>query len=68
MLNFKVMPNMLDKINQYLVLCLLLSLFHCALHFYLSGIALTADTQMQKMPSDTGVQSMALALPPSQAR
>ncbi|MGH0161645.1 UNVERIFIED_CONTAM: hypothetical protein FKN15_041776 [Acipenser sinensis] len=32
------------------------------------GIALTADTQMQKMPSDTGVQSMALALPLSQAR
>ncbi|KAK7161829.1 hypothetical protein R3I94_004489 [Phoxinus phoxinus] len=32
------------------------------------GVALTADTQMQKMPSEAGVHSMALALPPSQAR
>uniref|UniRef100_A0AAR2K4M8 Pleiotropic regulator 1 n=1 Tax=Pygocentrus nattereri TaxID=42514 RepID=A0AAR2K4M8_PYGNA len=32
------------------------------------GVALTADTQLQKMPSEAGVQSMALALPPSQAR
>uniref|UniRef100_A0AAR2JMV6 Pleiotropic regulator 1 n=1 Tax=Pygocentrus nattereri TaxID=42514 RepID=A0AAR2JMV6_PYGNA len=30
------------------------------------GVALTADTQLQKMPSEAGVQSMALALPPSQ--
>uniref|UniRef100_A0A671MAH6 Pleiotropic regulator 1-like n=1 Tax=Sinocyclocheilus anshuiensis TaxID=1608454 RepID=A0A671MAH6_9TELE len=33
-----------------------------------SGVALTADTQMQKMPSEAGVHSMALALPPAQAR
>lgn len=32
------------------------------------GVALTADTQMLKMPSEMGVHSMALALPPSQAR
>ncbi|KAI4901850.1 hypothetical protein NFI96_034597 [Prochilodus magdalenae] len=32
------------------------------------GVALTADTQLQKMPSEAGIQSMALALPPSQAR
>ncbi|XP_063057151.1 pleiotropic regulator 1 [Engraulis encrasicolus] len=32
------------------------------------GLALTADTQIQKMPSEGGVHSMALALPPSQAR
>ncbi|MFT7815118.1 pleiotropic regulator 1-like [Arapaima gigas] len=32
------------------------------------GVALTADTQMQKMPTQSGVQSLALALPPSQAR
>ncbi|XP_016145068.1 pleiotropic regulator 1-like [Sinocyclocheilus grahami] len=32
------------------------------------GVALTADTQMQKMPSEAGVHSMALALPPAQAR
>lgn len=32
------------------------------------GVALTADTQIQKMPSEAGVHSMALALPPSQAR
>uniref|UniRef100_A0A671ME44 Pleiotropic regulator 1-like n=1 Tax=Sinocyclocheilus anshuiensis TaxID=1608454 RepID=A0A671ME44_9TELE len=31
-------------------------------------VALTADTQMQKMPSEAGVHSMALALPPAQAR
>ncbi|KAG5845244.1 hypothetical protein ANANG_G00136740 [Anguilla anguilla] len=39
-------------------------------HHYPSGpgVALTADTQMQKMPSEGGVQSLALALPPSQAR
>lgn len=33
-----------------------------------SGVALTADTQLQTMPSEAGVHSMALALPPSQAR
>ncbi len=33
-----------------------------------SGVALTADTQIQTMPSEAGVHSMALALPPSQAR
>uniref|UniRef100_A0A8C9SXX5 Pleiotropic regulator 1 n=1 Tax=Scleropages formosus TaxID=113540 RepID=A0A8C9SXX5_SCLFO len=32
------------------------------------GVALTADTQIQKMPTQGGVQSLALALPPSQAR
>uniref|UniRef100_A0A673HMM0 Pleiotropic regulator 1 n=1 Tax=Sinocyclocheilus rhinocerous TaxID=307959 RepID=A0A673HMM0_9TELE len=32
------------------------------------GVALTADTQLQKMPSEAGVHSMALALPPAQAR
>ncbi len=33
-----------------------------------SGVALTADTQIQTMPSEASVHSMALALPPSQAR
>lgn len=33
-----------------------------------SGVALTTDTQLQKMPSEAAVHSMALALPPSQAR
>ncbi|KAI1887454.1 hypothetical protein AGOR_G00190460 [Albula goreensis] len=32
------------------------------------GVALTADTQLQKMPSEGAVQSLALALPPSQSR
>ncbi|KAG5286323.1 hypothetical protein AALO_G00013570 [Alosa alosa] len=32
------------------------------------GIALSADTQMHKMPSEGGVHALALALPPSQAR
>ncbi|TSL54339.1 Pleiotropic regulator 1 [Bagarius yarrelli] len=32
------------------------------------GVALTADTQLQKMPSEAAVHSMALALPPSQAK
>uniref|UniRef100_A0A8B9H7U1 Pleiotropic regulator 1 n=1 Tax=Astyanax mexicanus TaxID=7994 RepID=A0A8B9H7U1_ASTMX len=32
------------------------------------GVALTADTGLQKIPSEAGVQSMALALPPSQTR
>ncbi|XP_075716445.1 pleiotropic regulator 1 isoform X1 [Rhinoderma darwinii] len=32
------------------------------------GVALTADTQIQKMPSESAAQSLALALPPSQAR
>lgn len=32
------------------------------------GLALTADTQMQKMPSEGGVHALTLALPPSQAR
>ncbi|XP_076872528.1 pleiotropic regulator 1 [Brachyhypopomus gauderio] len=32
------------------------------------GVALTADTQIQKIPSEVGVHSLALALPPSQAR
>uniref|UniRef100_A0A3Q4GIK8 Pleiotropic regulator 1 n=1 Tax=Neolamprologus brichardi TaxID=32507 RepID=A0A3Q4GIK8_NEOBR len=39
-------------------------------HAYPSGpgVALTADTKMHRNPSDTGVHSMALVLPPSQAR
>ncbi|GAA6097785.1 pleiotropic regulator 1, partial [Tachysurus ichikawai] len=32
------------------------------------GVALTADTQLQKMPSEAAVHSLALALPASQAR
>ncbi|KAG8592451.1 hypothetical protein GDO81_000505 [Engystomops pustulosus] len=32
------------------------------------GVALTADTQIQRMPSESAAQSLALALPPSQAR
>ncbi|XP_017316551.1 pleiotropic regulator 1 [Ictalurus punctatus] len=32
------------------------------------GVALTADTQLQKMPSEAAVHSMALSLPPAQAR
>ncbi|KAJ8335642.1 hypothetical protein SKAU_G00389840 [Synaphobranchus kaupii] len=35
---------------------------------YGPGVALTADTQLQKMPSEGAVQSLALALPPSQSR
>ncbi|KAM6939460.1 pleiotropic regulator 1-like [Xenentodon cancila] len=39
-------------------------------HAYPSGpgVALTADTKMHRNPSEAGVHSMALALPPSQAR
>uniref|UniRef100_A0A8C3A7A2 Pleiotropic regulator 1 n=1 Tax=Cyclopterus lumpus TaxID=8103 RepID=A0A8C3A7A2_CYCLU len=39
-------------------------------HAYPSGpgVALTADTKMHRNPSEGGVHSMALALPPSQAR
>ncbi|XP_038568943.1 pleiotropic regulator 1 isoform X2 [Micropterus salmoides] len=39
-------------------------------HAYPSGpgVALTADTKLHRNPSDGGVHSMALALPPSQAR
>lgn len=39
-------------------------------HAYPSGpgVALTADTQMHRLPSEGGVNSMALALPASQAR
>lgn len=33
-----------------------------------SGVALTADTKLHRNPSEGGVHSMALALPPSQAR
>uniref|UniRef100_A0A6Q2XAS2 Pleiotropic regulator 1 n=1 Tax=Esox lucius TaxID=8010 RepID=A0A6Q2XAS2_ESOLU len=33
-----------------------------------SGVALTADTQMHRNPSEGGVHALALALPPSQAR
>ena len=36
--------------------------------FLLTGVALTADTKMHRNPSEGGVHSMALALPPSQAR
>ncbi|KAE8630116.1 hypothetical protein XENTR_v10000700 [Xenopus tropicalis] len=32
------------------------------------GVALTADTQIQRMPSESAAQSLALALPPSQSR
>ncbi|MEE6461198.1 hypothetical protein FKM82_001228 [Ascaphus truei] len=32
------------------------------------GVALTADTQVQRMPSESAAQSLALALPPSQSR
>ncbi|XP_040187925.1 pleiotropic regulator 1 [Rana temporaria] len=32
------------------------------------GLALTADTQIQRMPSESAAQSLALALPPSQSR
>uniref|UniRef100_A0A667WIL1 Pleiotropic regulator 1 n=1 Tax=Myripristis murdjan TaxID=586833 RepID=A0A667WIL1_9TELE len=35
---------------------------------YISRVALTADTKVHRMPSEGGVQSLALALPPSQAR
>uniref|UniRef100_A0A8C6UA70 Pleiotropic regulator 1 n=1 Tax=Neogobius melanostomus TaxID=47308 RepID=A0A8C6UA70_9GOBI len=39
-------------------------------HAYPSGpgVALTADTKLHRNPSDAGVQTVALALPPSQAR
>lgn len=36
--------------------------------FHSTGVALTADTKMHRNPSEGGVHSMALALPPSQAR
>lgn len=36
--------------------------------FCSTGVALTADTKMHRNPSEGGVHSMALALPPSQAR
>ncbi|KAK3507747.1 hypothetical protein QTP70_035010, partial [Hemibagrus guttatus] len=68
----KVAPNALDPYNssgymsaesdpEYLI---------TGTHPYPSapGVALTADTQLQKMPSEAAVHSMALALPPSQAR
>ncbi|XP_067847781.1 pleiotropic regulator 1 [Heptranchias perlo] len=32
------------------------------------GVALTADTQVQKIPTEAGTQALAIALPPSQAR
>lgn len=35
---------------------------------WMVGVALTADTKIHRMPSEGGVHSMALALPPSQAR
>uniref|UniRef100_A0A8C4TIQ4 Pleiotropic regulator 1 n=1 Tax=Erpetoichthys calabaricus TaxID=27687 RepID=A0A8C4TIQ4_ERPCA len=37
------------------------------MYLLIKCIALTAETQIQKMPSDIGVQSLALALPPSQS-
>uniref|UniRef100_A0A8D2ZJ35 Pleiotropic regulator 1 n=1 Tax=Scophthalmus maximus TaxID=52904 RepID=A0A8D2ZJ35_SCOMX len=36
--------------------------------FQSTGVSLTADTKMHRNPSEGGVHSMALALPPSQAR
>ena len=34
----------------------------------LTGVALTADTKIQRMPSESAAQSLAVALPSSQAR
>lgn len=36
--------------------------------FFPPGVALTADTKVQRMPSESAAQSLAVALPASQSR
>lgn len=46
-----------------------LSLFLiCGVVFFFQGVALTADTKVQRMPSESAAQSLAVALPASQSR
>lgn len=40
----------------------------CFLFLLSPGVALTAETKIHRNPSESGVHSMTLALPPSQAK
>lgn len=66
------MPTLLVPVNMLVPWQMTCSLSNCMVttvfFIFKLGLSLTADTKVHRNPSEAGVHSMALALPPSQAK
>lgn len=67
------MPTLLVPVNMpipWQMACILTNRILTTVFFFIFklGLSLTADTKVHRNPSEAGVHSMALALPPSQAK